>query len=281
MTKRLKGALHAHTRASDGSQEPAELVAHYREMGYDFVFLTDHNKVTHCGDLDNFLVLPGIEVGSATKNPDQYWHFVGLMTEAGATPPMKAPPDVLWPFVRRTSPFGFLAHPYWSQVTGRDLLRFPGLSCVEVWNTGCEQELTRGHGEYPWDWALSAGAKMTAVAVDDCHGFDDVGKGWVSVEAEAFTGDAIVDALSRGAYYSSCGPEIREFRLDGNTVTAVTSPCRSIALIADRQCGKYVPASPGRTVESASLVLEGKERYVRAECVDAQGRKAWSNPLFL
>ena len=166
-------------------------------------------------------------------------------------------------------------------MTGKDLLRFEGLACVEVWNTGCEQEIGRGFGEYAWDWALGAGKKLSAVAVDDCHGFDDVGKAWVSVEAEAFTGDAIVDALSRGAYYSSCGPEIRSFERKGNVVEAVTSPCRSIAFLADRQRGKFCPAAPGTTLESASLTLKGTERYVRVECIDAEGRKAWSNPIYL
>ena len=27
--------------------------------------------------------------------------------------------------------------------------------------------------------------------------------------------------------------------------------------------------------------LKGRETYVRAECVDKYGRKAWTNPIFL
>ena len=27
--------------------------------------------------------------------------------------------------------------------------------------------------------------------------------------------------------------------------------------------------------------LKGRETYVRAECIDMHGRKAWTNPIFL
>ena len=297
---RLKGALHTHTLASDGSLEPSELAAFYRRLGYDFVFLTDHNKVTHAGGMKDFLVLPGMEVGASTKEPDQYWHFVGLCPEE-ATSPEKASVAALYRFLRTSTPFCFLAHPYWSQLSGKDLLRFEGLACVEVWNTGCELEIARGCSSYAWDWALSAGARLSAVAVDDCHGYDDVGKAWVTVEAKAFTADAILDALSAGAFTSSCGPEILSLRRRGKSIRVTTSPCRSIAFIADRQKGKHVVAGvagvahppPGEAVSSsakpvaaslltsASYTLAGVERYVRVECTDAEGRKAWSNPLYM
>ncbi len=280
MTLRLKGALHTHTRASDGSHEPAELAAMFRRRGYDFVFLTDHNKITYSGGAEDFLVLPGIEVGVGTKPPDQYWHFVGLCPESMAVPKFQSP-DALWEFVRSKAPFWALAHPYWSQLTGRDLLRFDGIGCVEVWNTGCELEVSRGRSEYPWDWALSAGRRLSGVAVDDCHGrLHDIGKGWVMVAAAEFTADAILDALSTGAFYSSCGPDLLDLHVVEGRVEVVTSPCRSIAFIADRQCGRRFVAEAGGSLTTASYTLKGKERYVRVECVDADGRKAWSNPIY-
>ena len=100
------------------------------------------------------------------------------------------------------------------------------------------------------------------------------------VDAEAFTGDAVLDALSAGAFYSSCGPDVR-VRRNGNTIEAVTSPCRTIAFIADRQKGRRIVAAAGQSLERAEYVLKGVERYVRVECVDAEGRRAWSNPIYL
>jgi hypothetical protein len=39
----LKGALHTHTTCSDGVLSPEELLRAYRELGIDFVALTDHD----------------------------------------------------------------------------------------------------------------------------------------------------------------------------------------------------------------------------------------------
>jgi len=42
--KALKGDLHAHSHRSDGARDPAALMGHFREQGYDFLALTDHNR---------------------------------------------------------------------------------------------------------------------------------------------------------------------------------------------------------------------------------------------
>jgi len=39
----LKGALHTHTTCSDGRLTPLEVLRAYRDLGYDFVALTDHD----------------------------------------------------------------------------------------------------------------------------------------------------------------------------------------------------------------------------------------------
>lgn len=40
----LKGDLHSHSYRSDGKRDPSALAGHYREQGYDFFALTDHNR---------------------------------------------------------------------------------------------------------------------------------------------------------------------------------------------------------------------------------------------
>src|SRR2546426_9300712 len=42
----LKGNLHAHTDESDGDAPPETVVEWYASHGYDFLAITDHNKVT-------------------------------------------------------------------------------------------------------------------------------------------------------------------------------------------------------------------------------------------
>jgi len=65
----LKGALHTHTTCSDGQLAPVELIAVYRELGFQFVAITDHDHLLRPdywdtlpeGD-ENFLVFKGVEL---------------------------------------------------------------------------------------------------------------------------------------------------------------------------------------------------------------------------
>lgn len=66
----MKGDLHAHSFRSDGKRDPAALAGHYKEQGYDFFALTDHNRFFPGGEIDEtyqgvntgFLRLRGEEV---------------------------------------------------------------------------------------------------------------------------------------------------------------------------------------------------------------------------
>ena len=76
----LRGDLHSHSYRSDGHRDPAALVGHYREQGYDFFALTDHNRY-YSGDeiveayanvRTDMLVLRGEEV----HTPESVLHIV-------------------------------------------------------------------------------------------------------------------------------------------------------------------------------------------------------------
>ena len=58
-----KGNTHTHTTASDGTIKQEEVVRIYRERGYDFLALTEHNTYTDTEkyDTDNFITIPGAE----------------------------------------------------------------------------------------------------------------------------------------------------------------------------------------------------------------------------
>ena len=48
----LKGDFHGHSYRSDGKRDPAALAGHYREQGYDFFSLTDHNRYYPGAEID-------------------------------------------------------------------------------------------------------------------------------------------------------------------------------------------------------------------------------------
>ncbi|MBR5011769.1 MAG: PHP domain-containing protein, partial [Clostridia bacterium] len=57
----LRGDLHSHSYRSDGRRDPAALAGHFREQGYDFFALTDHNRFYPGGEIDE--VYAGINCG--------------------------------------------------------------------------------------------------------------------------------------------------------------------------------------------------------------------------
>lgn len=65
----LKGALHTHTTCSDGELTPEQLVATYRELGFQFVAITDHDHLLRADYWDKLpegdselLVFKGVEL---------------------------------------------------------------------------------------------------------------------------------------------------------------------------------------------------------------------------
>ena len=76
----LKGDFHSHSVRSDGKRDPAALAGHYREQGYDFFALTDHNRYYPGDEVDEAYagVKLGISrvLGEEVHAPDSNVHIV-------------------------------------------------------------------------------------------------------------------------------------------------------------------------------------------------------------
>ena len=98
----FKGNLHTHTLNSDGDSTPDDVVRWYREHGYNFVTMTDHNYLTSVDGLnalhgadDKFLVMRGEEV--TDRFGDKPIHINGLDPVSFIKPPAAA---LLWTWCR-------------------------------------------------------------------------------------------------------------------------------------------------------------------------------------
>ena len=78
--KPLRGDLHVHSYRSDGSHDPAAMLGHYREQGYDFMTLSDHNRYYPGGEIDE--TYAGVKLGithiqgEELHSPDSPIHIV-------------------------------------------------------------------------------------------------------------------------------------------------------------------------------------------------------------
>lgn len=236
----FKGNLHCHSTVSDGVISPEEAVEVYRSNGWDFLALTDHEVYSNWQEFsdEEFLIIPGIEVGIGISRPGRCHHIVGIHSGVQDAPD----PKHLERFdksklmdsigaqrvVDELTSYGYqgiYCHPSWSRVEFEDIREIQGFFAMEIYNHGCAIENHTGLSLEYWDSFLRRGRRIWGVATDDAHhrAKDSCG-GWVMVSASAFSMDSIVDALMKGAFYSSNGPSIMRYEVDNGKVVVECSP---------------------------------------------------------
>ena len=156
-----------------------------------------------------------------------------------------------------------------------------GNFAMEIWNSGCAMDNDLDTNAAYWDELLAQGQRLWGAATDDGHEMDQHCRGWVCVNSENSV-PAIREALKAGAFYSSCGPEIEDFYVENGVAHVRCSDAAEITLRQLRAVYVVARAKEGQTLNEASFkILRGGAGYVRAVVKDAQGRRAWSNPIFL
>jgi len=292
-----RGNLHTHSTLSDGGLAPDAVALAYQRAGYDFYALTDHFMARYHwpvadtrGQRTNaFTTLIGAELHSGATGAGDPWHIlaVGLPLDFAPAGVDESGP-ALAARAKSAGAFVAIAHPAWSQLTiddGRALAA--SADAVEIYNHGSAVENDRGDGLYLLDQLLSEGHRLTAIATDDAHfrtGDSDAFGGFVMVKAESPTPEALLAALKAGHFYASQGPRIEDVRvLDGElrirctpvqSITALGGACRTATQL-------------GRAIIEAAFPLErirevaGARGWSRIAVIDADGRRAWTNPLWL
>ena len=157
---------------------------------------------------------------------------------------------------------------------------------VEIFNYNTENESGTGFDTTYWDAMLRAGKRVFADASDDNHNagiFDDAFGGYIMVKANSLTHDHILQAITSGNYYSSSGPAIYDWGIRDGKVYVSCSVVNRINIIAGGflGAGTTIIAKEGIDLVSCEIPLNGSESYVRVECVDEKGQKAWTNQLFI
>jgi hypothetical protein len=297
----FKGNTHTHTLNSDGDSTPDEVVRWYREHGYHFLVLTDHNYLTSVdglnavhGAADQFLVVRGEEVTSRSRDKKPV-HVNGLdVHETVAPPPEGVVRDMLQQSVdgiRKARGIPNINHPnYGWAITADDLRLLERTHLFEIYN-GHPQVNNLGGGGAPsleemWDRVLSSGRLMYGLAVDDAHFFkrpgdDSVpgpGRGWIYVRAPRLEARALVDAIERGDFYSSTGVELSSYEANDRTV-ALDVKATAWSKYRVQFIGKDGRLLEEQTRLPARYTIRGDEGYVRARVLESNGWQAWTQPV--
>ncbi len=210
----LRGSTHVHALPSGDSRTPvADVIAWYATRDYDFIALTDHNRITDTygptpGDVavhdgDDLVVLSGVEL---TNNPDNcdppppepdgrcriHVNLIGVTARPGeklawAAHDAPARLDKYQAAIDQRAVLGGIVqlnHPQWHWGMTAGLLTelgARGVALVEIanaqfptWNAGTDRYPST---EDLWDAALTAGVTIWGVASDDAHDFRQDGGG--------------------------------------------------------------------------------------------------------
>jgi predicted metal-dependent phosphoesterase TrpH len=297
-----KGNTHTHTINSDGDSTPDEVVRWYREHGYNFLVLTDHNYLTEVDGLNavfgaakKFLVIKGEEVSD--KFQEKPIHINGLNIKQVVEPQRGSSITSVIQnnvnAIRGAEGVPHVNHPnfHWA-IGANDLKAVKNLRLFEVYN-GHPQVNNLGGGGIPgleamWDDILSSGVALYGIAVDDAHSFKTPGDktkatpghGWVMVRAASLSAGDILRALEEGDFYASTGVTLRDYSADRKEIKIE---------IAEETRSKYTVqfiGSGGKilkevTTNPAIYGFKGDEFYVRAKVIESNGKTAWTQPVFL
>jgi len=302
-TRWFKGNTHAHTTESDGDSPPEVVARWYKNGGYNFLVLSDHNVFTDPARLtglvdSSFILIGGEELSSSFDRRPVHVNGLAITrviaprTDSTLAGTIQRNVDA----VREAAGVPHINHPNFRWAFGvEELLQVRNDSLLEIFNGHHLVHNEGGDGrpgmEAVWDALLTGGKRIYGIAVDDAHHFQgefrrgraNPGRGWVAVAAQRLEVGQLMRSLERGLFYASSG-----VALDSLAVGE-----RSIALrIRSEGDFKYTTAfigDGGRVLAEAGGLAPRFElgpahaglRYVRARVTDSGGAKAWVQPVFL
>ena len=280
--KKFKGNLHTHCKndvSGCGDWPLEDVVKIYKEHGCDFLSITNHSILTDTSSFSrgDFLMIPGQEVHPDESLGDRQYHIVALAikeTIAGIRTPQDGFDAVL-----AQGGLPVFCHPHWSEMVNAHLDAVENYQVMEVYNGVCERTKQKGSSDSYWDYILTRGRKIWATGVDDTHAYpEDVAKAWIIVLANELSEQSILEAIRKGSFYASMGPDFEALDIDDSRLRVKIKGGYDIKFIGAR--GKILKDTVGGMHLEAEYRIRGDEGYIRIETSDRVGKKAWTNPIF-
>lgn len=272
----LRGNLHTHTTESDGNLSPQATVDAYAALGYDFLMISDHDRVTPVAHLDpkGMTLLQGNEI---TANGPHMLHVSATKRVEPLRDRQAAIDSII-----AAGGLVIMNHPNWeshfNHCDQRTLDMLRGYAGIEIYNGITLRAEGSPLATDRWDMLLSQDRRVWGFADDDNH--DDVDRGvcWNVVQSASREAAAIVEALRLGRFYASTGVVIDEIRVEGSRICVSSPNAQAFHVHYDRGC-------TAARVNGSELDFEVPDtvfwRYVRVECFGPGASQAWTQPFFL
>lgn len=274
-----KGNLHTHTSISDGALPLDKCIDLYKNNGYSFLSITDHRKFFKGYETKDFLLLSGMEFHLNNMLSRTAFHIVGIDINEEIYTDDDFTPQRIINEINKHGGIAIISHPAWSFLTHIDIMELRDYTGIEIWNTTSEVKVLRGSSENYIDVLASKGIITNIFAVDDTHLYDkDVFGGYVMVNCKDLKKDSIMDAIRKGSFYSSQGPEIKQITIDKGRISVECSPVKQIAFLSDIffSAKDRIWSAKDGLIERGSYMINHMDNVVRIVCTDENGKRAWS-----
>lgn len=316
----FKGALHIHTFYSDGHDTVAGRVKSAKEVGLDFIVITDHywSEELKAECIENtiegtFLTVMGWEVTMDIAHVP-----VSFIYEKPPDP--KGDWSNLLEFVDAKGGFSWIAHPAvlvpfenWNDAK----YKISKIHAIEIWNEllkECRPDPLIYPAGSVWDKLLLKGYKIWSLAAEDRHDKGGLGYAVVLVYAHNLTLSSIAESLRAGRFNSIRTPyrgiyqtfkfyieTDRGLTLPGSTVITERGEKIKVRIVYNIPWLDIDPKSVVETLQLISngvIIYEVKPRkssvdltlhltptepliYYRVWIKDSSGGWAFSNPIFI
>lgn len=302
--KRFRANLHCHSTFSDGDFTPEQIKTEYMKRGYSIVAFTDHNRYFSHPELTDstFLALYGFEtdISDRTQTNDNNfvpcYHFCSISKDGLSSYDVPALPayrdgDGVNEYIARLKDDGFLVaynHPFWSLQCYDDYKILKGLYAMEIFNYSAYIDGVDGNQTSCYNDMLRLGNRLSCIMTDDNHDRKPIGSpyndsfgGYTVIYARSLNYGDVTDALEKGEFYCSMGPEIFELRYESGKVSIVCSPAQRISFSTLGRRGGVKLASPGGTVTCAEFDVFEDDRLFMLEIVAPDGKRAHTNAYYV
>jgi hypothetical protein len=337
-----KGNLHTHSFWSDGDDYPEMVMSWYKENGYDFMALSDHNILAEGDkwidvnksrggiaafekyinkfgddwieqkeedgqtmvrlktleeyrslfeDPEKFLIIKSEELTDGFDNKPIHVNATNiqeLIPPQGGNSIQEVMQNNIDAVNKQREAIGIpmfphLNHPNFGwAITVEDMIPLKGEKFFEVYNghpsvRNFGDELHPGT-ERMWDivlsFRLSQGMPvMYGMAVDDAHNYHEhnstksnPGRGWVMVNADNLTPEAIIEAMEKGDFYASTGVVLEKIVCDEKQISIKIKSENGISYTT-----QFVGTKKGFDTKAEKIETEVEDAHISMKYSDEIG----------
>jgi len=296
--KFFRGDCHSHTQHSDGIGTVAETAEMVKAAGLDFQFVTDHWGLTQAPECREH----GLWYGQEPVTKDHHMVILGL--ENAFTPKMDFLQDVadakaLGATVCVPHPTGWWPTRVYTKSQTDLLEQLPDPFLMEICNGANNivraTDYTDESAVQLWDHLLGLGKVVYAMGNTDAHAPHSIGMVWNNVFASRCSQTAILKTLREGRNFVSEAPLVN-LQADDTGMGGLLKKSKNLKLhlnaVDSRGLSKVLLIADGKVVKKWNLENDAQlklsmpfpakaKRYLRLEAIANDGKRAYTNPVFV